>query len=292
VLLDAGEPDVLDAHLSFQLNAGVGLVLAPAKGASPAAAEVLDEYEREGFVRRVSQLQAETPAAVVGLAAEHGADWVLAATASEFWWPRSESLQAVLEPVPPRYTIVQALVRELAAQPGAEGSAAERSTVRPVLGAPGAPPAALRHVRRLGPGLTGDDDGRVPLRAWYPIEVFLLPGAGLDLADDRVASGLADGSLVSEERLRNALHRLASSAPSGRRRYALPAEAPAGAGLSVPSVVDDAAYAVECAAAGEVDLAVLDEQIRELEGRITELESGLWPRVIRRLSRSATRGRV
>ena len=36
----------------------------------------------------------------------------------------------------------------------------------------------------------------------------------------------------------------------------------------VPSIVDDASYAVECAAVGEVDLVRLDAQIRELELRI------------------------
>ena len=41
----------------------------------------------------------------------------------------------------------------------------------------------------------------------------------------------------------------------------------------VPTIVDDASYAVECAAVGEVDLVRLDEQIRELELRIAELEA-------------------
>ena len=93
-----------------------------------------------------------------------------------------------------------------------------------------------------------------------------------------------------DERLRDALRGLGATPAAGHaRRYALPSETSRGAGLVVPSVVDDAAYAVECAAAGEVDLALLDEQIRDLEGRITELESGFWPRVVRKLSRSATR---
>ena len=51
-------------------------------------------------------------------------------------------------------------------------------TVRAVLDAARAPETrqvTLRHVRRVRPGLTDDDDGRVPLRAWYPIEVFRVP---------------------------------------------------------------------------------------------------------------------
>ena len=84
--------------------------------------------------------------------------------------------------------------------------------------------------------------------------------------------GLAEGRLVVDNRLRDALGR------AGRP--------------AAPSVVDDAAYAAECAAVGEVDLAVLDEHIRALEARITLLEERLWPRVVRRVTRLASRRRV
>jgi hypothetical protein len=57
-------------------------------------------------------------------------------------------------------------------------------------------------------------------------------------------------------------------------------------------VVDDAAYAVECAAVGEVDLLRLDRHIRELEARIAFLEAQLWPRVLRLLSRLGGAARV
>ena len=79
---------------------------------------------------------------------------------------------------------------------------------------------------------------------------------GLDRA--RIDSGLADGSLVVDMRLRDALAARVSSFP-------------------VPSIVDDSSYAVECAAVGEVDLVRLDRQIRDLELRIAELEARFWP---------------
>jgi hypothetical protein len=70
--------------------------------------------------------------------------------------------------------------------------------------------------------------------------------------------------------------------------YALPVDGVARIAFPVPNVVDDASYAIECAAVGEVDLVRLDRQIRGLEARITELEAEFWPRfrsTVRRLAR-------
>ena len=109
---------------------------------------------------------------------------------------------------------------------------------------------------------------RVPLRAWYPLEVFRYPPGATDRA--RIDAGLADGSLAVDTRLRDALADGTTSFP-------------------VPSIVDDSSYAVECAAVGEVDLVRLDRQIRDLELRIAGLEARFWPRVRRRLRRIARR---
>jgi hypothetical protein len=57
----------------------------------------------------------------------------------------------------------------------------------------------------------------------------------------------------------------------------------------VPSVVDDASYAIECAALGEVDIVSLDRHISELERRIAALEARFWPTVRRKLRRLARR---
>ena len=102
------------------------------------------------------------------------------------------------------------------------------------------------------------------------------------LSDDGVRAGLADGSLVEDVRLRDALRSLRVTSHEGRPEFdALE--------LRAPGIVDDAAYAVECAAVGEVDLARLDRHIRELEERIGVLEARFWPRVARTLSRAVRR---
>ena len=84
------------------------------------------------------------------------------------------------------------------------------------------------------------------------------------------AQGLADGLLVEDHRLRDALPCLGPRHSGDVAPFSTP-----------PGVVDDASYAIECAAVGEVDLAKLERQIRELEGRITWLEERFWPRVLR-----------
>jgi hypothetical protein len=159
-------------------------------------------------------------------------------------------------------------------------SAFEARTVRTsLLGPDGSGGASLetllRPIYRAGPNMTLDaadwtlGGRRVPLRAWYPIEVFRFPADGL-LPRGRIDAGLADGSFVVDTRLRDAL---TADAPS----------------FPVPSIVDDASYAIECAAVGEVDLVRLDEQIRALELRIAELESRFWPTLRRSLKRLARR---
>jgi len=135
----------------------------------------------------------------------------------------------------------------------------------------------LRPIYRASASMTLDPQDwtlggrRVPLRAWYPIEVFYYPANASDAFGQReLDAALAEGTLVVDTRLRDAL----------------------GAGgawdFRVPSVVDDASHAIECAAVGEVDLVRLDRQIRDLELRIAELEAEFWPRFrssVRRLAR-------
>jgi hypothetical protein len=260
---------------------------------------------------------------------EHGADWVIPSDADEFWWPRGESLEDVLAVIPERYGIVQALVRVFPPRPGDGHDFAERMAVRPSLLVPeadwGEPLEwALRPVYRAAAAVAAESRS-VPLRAWYPIEVLRFPLRSLEQAgrslsarpeprsriearaleafrqgalaehwddlvvdDEQLAHGLADGSLAVDERLRDALGVLREDAGSGRR-FALPAGGASRLALHAPDIVDDASYAVECAAVGEVDLERLDRQLRELEGRIAWLEARFWPRVLRRVSRVVRR---
>jgi hypothetical protein len=279
------DAEVLEAHLAFHLNAGVDVVIADLSSASDAALETLERYEQAGFVRRASGSVTELARLAV---AQHGAEWVVPIDSDEFWWPRGESLKDVLAVIPPRYAVVQALVRDFAGTSSSGESFAEKRTSRTSLledaGSEREPAARLlRSAYRASPSIEVDVDdwtrgGRlVPLRAWYPIEVlrFATPPA------------VHDAPLVSDTRLRDALRRLREEGGSGGT-YALPIDGVARITFPVPTVVDDASYAIECAAVGEVDLVRLDEQIRQLEARIGALEATFWPRVrsaVRRLAR-------
>jgi hypothetical protein len=263
----------LDRFLAFHRDARVTAVLVADANASSAAVEVLDPYEREGFVHRLGAVSASELARVA--VNEHGADWVVPSTTDELWWPRGESLEDVLAVVPPRYGVVQGLVRRFV---GGGNPPTVRTSLLGPGGSGGATPRKqLRPIYRAGADMTVDEEdwtlrgGRVPLRAWYPVEVLDFASVWTQVDVD-VEAGLADGSLVSDARVREAL--------LGEAPTAFP----------VPSLVDDASYAVECAAVGEVDLVRLDRHIRDLELRIAALEARFWPRV-RRSARGLIRRR-
>src|SRR5262249_11940779 len=137
------------------------------------------------------------------------------------------------------------------------------------------------------------DSPFVPLRGWYPIEFFHFPirslaqterkyshqlvAAGetpspyydrvrelqqagrlnehydsLVVDDHALARGVEDGSLVLDTRLRDALRSV--RVDDGVREFALPIDGAARVTFPRPSVVDEAAYAVDVAALGEADL--------------------------------------
>jgi hypothetical protein len=319
VVVPRDDADVLDAHLRFHLSAGVDLVLVGGEG-DDEVGPILEPYVRGGQVMRAAGTSADLARLAV---TEHGADWVLPTDADEFWWPRGESLKDVLAAIPPRYEIVQALVRIFLPPSDGRELFSEHMTVRPSLlqsGERGAEPLewALRPLYRAGKGgsiAAGADEHRIPLRAWYPIEVLRYPIRSVEQARPRVsargaprsrleaeaadanragrlaewyaeaasganqAEGLADRSLVEDVRLRDAIRVLGAQQPG----ESVPLV------LTPPGVVDDASYAIECAAVGEVDLAKLERQIRELEGRIAWLEERFWPRVLRTVRRIVRR---
>ena len=293
------EAEVVDAHLAFHLNAGVDFVIATDHESNDGTAEILQSYEREGFLRLIRETgearEAEWRTGMARLAAsEHSADWVINSGVDEFWWPRGESLKDVLAPIPSRYTTVQGLRRPFLARPDRDEFFAERMTVRRSLAETPTPPASslasiLRPIHRASPDVVVHVDGtltlarNVPLRAWYPVEVLHFPDRASADYDERLP-----GSVVDDARLRDALRALreavGAEGKSGRA-FALPEQ---GAGLlsfRTPDVVEDAAYAVECAAVGEVDLPGLERYVAELEERVRWLEQRLWPRVLRQLSR-------
>lgn len=104
--------------------------------------------------------------------------------------------------------------------------------------------------------------------------------------DEALERGLADGSLVVDTRLRDALRTLADCAPvSDSAAFQLQAGGSATLAFERPSVVDDAAYAVEAAVLGEADTVRVQRRIDELEERIGRLETSWSSRLRRRASR-------
>ena len=330
LLVVRDEADVIDAHLAYHLNVGVDLVLVSERESSEACREILEDYARTGHVRRVpaaggdSDPKRRTAMARVAID-DLAAEWLIDSETDEFWLPRGESLQEVLAPIPARYGSVQGLARVFAPTRDESEPFFERMTLRSEVDGTGDELLgrlewALRPVYRarrdvvLGVERDRALDGRVPLRAWYPVEVLRFPFRSREQAEQRVGgrSGPADArsqteqgvfaaqregrlsehwdelvagagatSQVSDERLRDALRQLRTGSPG----FARPTGGERVLRLEPPTVVDDVAYAAECAAVREVDFEPLLERIAELEQRIGSLEARFWPRARRAVAR-------
>ena len=253
--------DMLDAQIAFHLNAGVDFVVAAGEAGGREAKEILSLYEGEGYLAREPITNRSGPGE---------ADWLIESGAGEFWWPRGGSLKEVLASVPERYGDVKALVRDFVFLPDDGSFFADRMIER----RPASESSKLRSVVRVAH--TVDGSRPVPLRAWYPIEVLSFPTSQGD--------GPAGERLVNDTRLRDALHALRT--PSEGKPFALPAAGKSRLTFPRPSVVDDAAYAVEIASLGEVDLAHVWDQVAQLEGRLAALEqAGLVGRVRGKVAR-------
>ena len=258
-------------------------------------------------------------------ATDYGADWVLHSDADEFWWPRGESLKDVLASIPERYGIVRALLRHFVPRPDEGSSFAERMTVRMSTSAPINDPRSLfrpnlKIIHRADPNVNVSigaqrliDSPLLPLRGWYPVEFFHFPVRSLEqcerkythqqvapgespspyydrvrtllaegrigeyyeslvVDDDALERGLRDGSLVIDTRLRDALRTIREGRPLVFPR---------------PTVVDDAAYAVDVAALGEADAVRLQRRLDTLEQRLQRLERLPSVRIDRTLRRAA-----
>jgi hypothetical protein len=337
-LLARDEIDVVDAWLSYHLNAGVDVVIATDNRSEDGTTEVLEEYARSGQVHLIREpgedlRQDEWVTRMARLAAtEFGADWVINSDADEFWWPRGASLAEVLAAVPPRYGTVGAFLRVFCPRPGEERFA-ERMTVRFSALAPINDPASLykpirKIIHRGHPEIRltrGNhalvDSPFAPLRGWFPVECLHFPlrtlaqcehkaqlqGAAFEkhitrpptayhadmyaalrggrmadyyealvVSDDELEQGVTQGRLVVDTRLRDALRQLRD--PAGRAlRFPL------------PTLVEDAEYAVEAAVLGEADVVRLQRRLDELERRLQTVEQRLPRRAYRKLTRTAQR---
>ena len=86
--------------------------------------------------------------------------------------------------------------------------------------------------------------------------------------------GMAEGRLVVDTRLRDALRAVAAG-----ERPTFP----------IPTLVEDAEYAVEAAVLGEADVVRLQRRLDELEKRLHTLEARPATRVYRKVSRTTRR---
>ena len=95
------------------------------------------------------------------------------------------------------------------------------------------------------------------------------------VSDEEVDRGVAEGRLVVDTRLRDALRQI----QAGDTSLAFP----------TPSLVDEATYAVEAAALGEADVVRLQRRLDALEHRLATVERGLPNRIYRKLAGPAKR---
>jgi len=192
-VLARDEADVIDAQVSFHLNAGVDFVIATDNNSQDGTTEILEGYARDGVLQLIREpaeglRQGEWVTRMARLAAsEHGADWVINSDADEFWWPRGGSLKEVLAAVPAEYGVVQAFWRSFVPRPDDGELFAERMTARLSQRAPINDPRSfyrpvVKVAHRGDPAVTvarGNhalaDSTMRTLATWNPVEVLHFP---------------------------------------------------------------------------------------------------------------------
>ena len=192
-VLARDEVDVIDAQVSFHLNAGADFIVATDNNSRDGTTEILERYEREGVLHLIREpaeglRQGEWVTRMARLAAtDFAADWVVNTDADEFWWPRGGSLKDVLAAVPSSFGVVQAFWRSFVPRPDDEQSFAERMTIRLAQHAPINDPTSFYrpvvkvahradHQVTVGRGNHALADSRFrTLTTWHPVEVLHFP---------------------------------------------------------------------------------------------------------------------
>jgi Glycosyl transferase family 2 len=190
-LLVRDEADIVDAMLSFHLNAGVDFVIAMDNNSVDGTTEILEAYAGEGVLHLIRQhdvdyfQQGDWVTQMARLAAtDFGADWIINADADEFWWPRGGSLKDIFAAVPPQFGRVYAMVRHFVPRPETEDFFAERMTVR--ICNPGfeknnpfGPRSLIAHRAEreiaLNDGRHATQTSLRALNGWYPIDMLHFP---------------------------------------------------------------------------------------------------------------------
>jgi hypothetical protein len=320
-VLARDEADVIDAQVSFHLNAGADFVIATDNNSRDGTTEIFERYEREGLLHLIREpaeglRQGEWVTRMARLAStDFGADWVINTDADEFWWPRGGSLKDVLAAVPPDFGVLQAFWRSFVPRPDDGEHFAERMTARLSQLAPINDPTSfyrpvVKVAHRADPDVTVARGNHAlassrmrTLMTWHPIEVLHFPlrsraqwmrkvelqgdaftkhiersGTGYHLKgydalhsgrieqqhaalvvdDDALRRGMAEGSLVLDTRLRDALR----SARAGERL-----------GFPAPTLAEEAEYAVEAAVLTEAYTVRAQRDLDGIEQRLQSLES-------------------
>ncbi len=118
----------------------------------------------------------------------------------------------------------------------------------------------------------------------YHADMYAALGSGriaeyyeaLVVSDEELERGVAQGRLVVDTRLREALAQVRDAAAPALR-------------FPLPTLVEDADYAVEAAVLGEADVVRLQRRLDELERRLQTVEARLPRRAYRKLTRTAQR---
>jgi len=334
-LLARDEADVVDAQIAFHLHAGVDVVVATDNRSEDGTTEILERYEREGVLHLIREeaddlRQSEWVTRMARIAAtDLGADWVLNADADEFWWPRAGTFEEILGSIPDRFGAVRGAWRNFVPRPEDEPFFAERMTVRYCLPTYLDDPLAtvfkaIHRARadvRVGRGNhEAFGDGLVPLRGWYPIEIFHFPVRSKEqgrrkyvtqyLALARNPDKGTPGQIVeayqadmagcfdsfyeplvlTDEALEVGLARGELAVDTRLRDALRTMEREAGDGSKLaferPALTEDALFASEVSAIPESDAALwLEERAAALERGIATLERSAPARLRRKLGR-------
>jgi glycosyl transferase family 2 len=188
------EADILDAQLSYHLDAGVDFVIATDHRSEDGTRDILQSYARAGVLQLIREdgrytRQSAWQTRMARLAAnEYRAKWVINSDADEFWWPRGSSLKEALSHVPSKYGVVRGLVRNFVPRRGGQGVFSERMTVRLATPAPINDPATpfrpvVKVAHRAHPAVVVAEGGShqvfglpwASLESWSPLEILHFP---------------------------------------------------------------------------------------------------------------------
>jgi len=185
------EADIVDAQISYHLEAGVDFVLATDHDSRDGTTDILRSYEEKGVLRLFREVgemrESSWRSRMARLAAtEHGADWIINTDADEFWMPRRGTLKETLGAVPERFGVVWAITRHFMPRPDDMGFFADRMIVRLSTTAPLNDPTSpyrphSKAAHRADPEIVvlfGSHDVVTmlrPLRGWYPADVLHFP---------------------------------------------------------------------------------------------------------------------